>query len=226
MTNLRRRFASLLIANLSSIVGATVAVITLLTMLFSKGVRHWVKQHPYPIFWGLFAMTIVVITLLNYIQALRRTPISADAAGNPDSDLLGNFLAVLPPDGAVMKWLRQAFEPVTIPRTSLLALKEAASRLALYPIAYQNAVINKAYAQFNESLARFCEIVQNWVILDPRGELYNIPEEWQFENKSRYDAAKCEIQAAHDLLIELYDKFLQRCHDRGLGLPFAREHIT
>lgn len=210
-------------ANISATAGGIVTIITLITMIVSKGLRHWIRQHPFDIFWALLVLTIAVMVLVNYIFASKRTYNSSDAQANNDNDLLAHFVVVLAPDGSIMKWLKQSFNPAAIPRASVQALKEVKNNLALNPLAYRDAKINRAYIELRKMVEQFCAALDH-MTLDRRGEFYYVPEDENLETTEHVDALVQEIQASRDSLVGAYDGFIRLCYRRGMSFLGARRN--
>ena len=210
-------FIPILVANLFAVAGALVAAITLISMLASRALRHWLKLHPSLIFVSLIISVLIISILLNYIRTSRQEG-TQSSVNNHDADLLGHFIAVLPPDGVTITWMRQDFDPAALPRESLQALIEAIRRLRLNPVGYDDRIARGAYTHLDNAIENFFQEALKWAQLDPRGNFYTIPDEWKYEQRTKYETAVLEIQKRHTIMLVAYDNFLQVCHEQNIGV--------
>jgi hypothetical protein len=129
-----------------------------------------------------------------------------------DKELFKRFASILPADGWSMRWLKQQFSPESMPREPVHSLEEATRKLDLNPIGFDNGSVNAAYVELRETIEAFLQKVKRWTVADARETSLDVPDEWRYESKGKYQSALAEIRAAHEAVVASYDRFLNICH--------------
>jgi hypothetical protein len=148
----------------------------------------------------------------NYNDFTRQAMLKNPSTTEHDRQLYAQFIKLLRSDSQPMQWLKQGFSPESSPRDPMHALEEAVRRLDLNPIGFDDQSIAAAYTAFRLAIKDFQEKVQLSAKPNAQNTSLDIPDEWRFENKPRYEAALTEIQSARDAVISSYDEFLLACH--------------
>src|SRR6185437_7823613 len=118
-TGIFRKRVRPIIGNLLSIAGGIVTVATLIVMLTSAWVRHWVKENPYLVFGGFVAAVVAILVLLNimrrnserYAELRRLQSSELSRRAGRDKHAMDLVLNRIPTDGAIIRWLKQDFNP-------------------------------------------------------------------------------------------------------------------
>jgi hypothetical protein len=129
-----------------------------------------------------------------------------------DKELFKRFASILPADGWPIRWLKQQFSPESMPREPVHSLEEAIRKLYLNPIGFDNGSVDAAYVELRETIEAFLQKVKRWTVADARETSLDVPDEWRYESKGKYQSALAEIRAAHDTVVVSYDRFLTVCH--------------
>jgi hypothetical protein len=210
--------------NILAIIGAIVAVAGFVALITSKTLRHWIKAHPYIVFVALIISLVIVMITLNYARDLRlryaslaqRAKQQDPSATGHDKEMLKQFLATIPPTGRSIMWLKQEFDPASLPADHLRTLEKAVRSYSLNPVGFDDQSASVAYQELMATIDAFSEKIRRWTTVDARDALLEIPEEWRFERRSRYQTAITEISQARDATVEAYDRFLHICHRVGI----------
>jgi hypothetical protein len=211
--------------NLLVVIGAVVTFGSFLALVYAKPVRSWVAKHPIQIYSALIVTLFALLLALNYARDLKnRYDALANAAGDAerpqptshDSALLRELLASMPPDGKIMEWLKQDFDSLQLPSERVSSLSQAGRKLTLDPVGFDNRSADGGYRELGAAIEAFCQKVREWAYADARDTYLEVPPEWQFEYRERYQTAIADIQQARQRVIEAYDGFLHTCHIAGI----------
>lgn len=208
-----------IVSNILAVAGVIVTVVTLIVMLTSEGFRNWVRHNSYWVFGGFVAAVVVILVLLNFMQAkyaeLRRLR-SSDTVRRADQDkrAMAVFLARIPPAGVFVTWIKKGFNPSSVPLEKLEALNQLRQYLRSDPASFDDAQVAAGYLALTAAADAFSEKLQRWTSLEAGNVQRIIPVEWKQNEK--YDRAFAEIQDARNDLVVAYDAFLRTCHERGI----------
>jgi hypothetical protein len=208
-----------IVSNILAVAGVIVSVVTLIVMLMSEGFRNWVRHNPYWVFGGFVAAVVVILALLNFMQAkyaeLRRLR-SLDAVRRADQDkrAMAAFLARIPPAGVFIAWIKKGLNPSSVPLEKLAALDELRQYLASDPARFDDPQAAAGYIALTVAADAFSRKLLRWTSLEAGNVQRIIPVEWR--QNAKYDRAFAEIKDAGDGLVVAYDAFLRTCHERGI----------
>ena len=216
-----RQPAKRIVGNLLAVIGGAVTLASFVSLLTSKPMRVWVVRHPYYTFSALIVSIFALLIVLNYAQELRaRTALanSAPAAEPPkptahDCALFRDLVAILPPDGAIMEWLKGGFDSLKLPNAPLQALDQTGLKITLDAVGFDDHSANAGYRDLGISIKSFCKIVKKSARLDTTETYLEIPQWWEKDRRTLYET---EIQAAHGRLTSAYDGCLRACHSAGM----------
>jgi hypothetical protein len=222
LTRIFHSRAQLIARNLFAVAGGIVSIVTLVVMLTSAGSRHWVKDHPYWMFGGFVVAIVTILVLLNVMQDIsaRYSELlllqRADDLRPTDQDkrAMGIFLAHMPPEGILVRWLKKRFIPSAIPLAELGALNEVSQHLSSDPDRFNDPAAAARYLMLTTAVGVLNEKLQRWTSLEAGHTQRIIPIEW--EQGVKYQRAVNEIEDARNSLISAYDEFLRTCHQRGI----------
>lgn len=214
-----RKQAQQIAGNLFTAIGIVVSVVTMIAMLTSAGLRDWVKRHPY---WVLIALLIAIVTLfvmLNIVRNMRaelRRLRQSEESENTDQDdaTLKAVLNRIPPEGALITWLRKDFSPSPIPRQQLDALKQVHQYFGSDPSRFVGTAVAAPCIELQNAVRALVEKLERWTSLEAGSAERIIPVEW--EGNPKYAHAVEQIRDTAEGLIRAYDAFLQTCRQRGI----------
>lgn len=214
-----RKRAQQIGSNFVAAIGVVVSLVTLILMLTSTGLRQWVKLHPYWIVGALIAAIVVIFVLLNVLRdmgaELRRLRRSEDSRHSDQDKRSGSaVLTRIPPEGALVTWLRTGFSPSLIPRQRFDALKEADQYLGSDLSRFGDPAVAARYRELKNRAGTLISTLDTWTSMEAGNVDRIIPVEW--EDGSKYTQAVAEIQGAREGFIRAYDAFMLTCHERGI----------
>ena len=177
--------------NLLAVVGGVVTIASFVSLLTSKPMRVWIARHPYYTFSALIVSIFALLVVLNYAQDLRTrwTALVSSAPAEPpkptthDCALFRKLVAILPPDGTIMKWLKGGFDSQRLPNAPLRALDEAGVELTLDAVGFDDHSANTHYHDLGISITFFCDIARN-SRLDTTEDL-KIPQWWEKDRRTQ-----------------------------------------
>lgn len=206
---------------LMSILGLVVALAPVIALIVAKGMRQFVKQHPYWIYIALVVAVVAIVILSYWIyflldknKALKRSEqnMRASLPTDRDREMARKVVNALPPDGDLMRWLKLDFDATSLPASSVRRLGRASETLALSPVDFTDRVAHDSYEACRSALVQFTTTVKQWTKADARGAELRVPDAWKFDQKSQYEAATGAINHARAHLVESYDALLSACN--------------
>lgn len=214
-----RKRAQQIASKFVAAIGVVISVVTLILMLTSVGFRNWVKLHQYWMLSGLIAAIVVIFVLLNILldmsTELRRLRRSEDLRHiDQDKRASKAVLTRIPPDGALIAWLRTSFNPSLIPGERLSAVKEAHRYLGSDISRFGDPAAAVRYLELKNTAGTLLEILETRTSMEAGNVDRIIPVEWEYGPKR--GQAVAEIQDARESFIRAYDAFVRTCHERGI----------
>jgi len=212
-------------ANLLAVIGAAVTIASFVSLLTSRPMRSWVSRHPFYMFFALIIAIFTLLVVLNYAQDLRgrwsALAGSTPAAEPPkptihDSALFRELIAILPPNGTIMEWLKEDFNSLQLPSARMQTLGQAGRKLTLNTVGFDDQSASAGYHELTISIEAFCQKARKWALPDATGVNLEIPDWWRFERQEQYHTALTDINDARSRLINAYDDCLRICHSAGM----------
>jgi hypothetical protein len=204
-----------------SILALVVALAPVIALVVAPSVRQFVKQHPYYIYTALIFTVLIIVVLcyciyflLNKNRTLRQSErqMRASLPAASDREMAKRIIDAIPPESDLMRWLKLDFDAESLPASSVRDLMRVSENLGLRPFDFIDGVAHDNYEAYISALGQFAETVQKWTRVDARGEELNVPQPWDSDQRSQYQAATSAIQQARTRLIESYDALISTCH--------------
>jgi hypothetical protein len=204
----RSDMTAMLAKHLSALIGAAVTVAGILSLLTSSSVKNWVRNDSYLIFIILIIVVTVAFVIIDFILNRKRQ----QATGH-DRKIVANLLSALPPDGAVIVWLKESFISKSVPIKYVDVLGDMLTQMRLNVVGLDNPQADEAYRKLKEALANFITVVTfNLFSSQDYTALQKSPE-WPW---AQWKKASDEINGACTMLVRVYDEFLLVCHKNQL----------
>jgi len=197
--------------NLLAAAGAVVAIIGVITIIFSPGVKGWVKAHGILVYYGLLALLLIALVAINFIRLAK-----ARLASEHDRRVVSQFLAEMPSDGPVITWLKQNTVANGIPFEYLDIIENVYGAMNANVIGLDNRAANKAYRELAETMEKFRVFVALNTFPDKSYRRVWISDSWDW--KARKEAAE-HIESDQAAVVTAYDHFLLISHKDGLDRP-------
>jgi hypothetical protein len=191
-----------------SAIGSVVSIGAFVALVSSQSVKTWVKSHPYPIYLALIVAVLVIAGTLDYAYNLRkRLALPSDH----DKWFYAAALESLPPDGTVIRWLKNAemTKPsiADFPADALSSLENVAGFSRTQPVGFDDTRIARSFKSLTGAITGFCHSVDRWT----------------FTVHDRAIDATTEAETAaltrrHHDLVRAYDRFIRTAHAQGIDI--------
>jgi len=202
-----------------SVITTIVTVVTFVGFLTSKPLNTWTKTHSEVIFYGLIFFFMATGASLSYFFAERekyRKLEDATARVGPsehDRRLFQSFMAILPPGGPVIVWLKETSVPNAFLRKDFDAIETILKDMRLQSRQFDNSKVETSYGQLRTAMQKFKDVTLQYMHRDPGSPWLRIPPERDGEHSAR---ATGEISKIRTELIAEYDNFLKLAHQTGM----------
>ncbi len=200
--------AVILTKHLSSLIGVAAALAGILPMLTSNFVKNWVKSHSYLIFVILVITVTVAFVVIYFILNRKR-----GQATEHDRKIAANLLGALPPDGAIIVWLKKTFISKSVPIKYADILDDVLTRMRLNAVGLDNSQANEAYGKLREAIEKFTTLVTFNLFSNRDYTVLEKSPEWSWV---QWKKASDDINEACTTLVKVYDEFLRVCHRNQL----------
>ena len=197
------------------VITTIVTIVTFVGFLTSKSLKIWTKTHSEVIFYGLIFFFLATGALLNFLsevwkrnRQLRKATVHVKPSEH-DRKLFQAFIATLPPDGSVIKWLKENFRSDSFPKKESKGISDALGRMRLQSLGFDNSGVGTGYNQLKEAMQKFEAATLEYMQNDPTNPWLEIKPELDSESSKM---AAGEINKIHRELIEIYENFLYLAH--------------
>jgi hypothetical protein len=203
------------LANYSiGIIAAILTLVAFVEFLTSSPLKAWTKSHSSWVFYALVFFFLATGVSLNYLSEARRKyqEIRREIAPASEHDrkLFLDLMAMLPPDGAAIEWLKENFVSSIFPREHYKVIEGTLRSMRLRSLEFDNPNAEASYNGLHSAMQKFeNKAVQHMWQDDSDGLWLRIPQEWDDERSSK---AADDIAEARLNLVEKYDDFLRIAH--------------
>jgi hypothetical protein len=214
-----------------SVIGAVVSISGFIALVTARSVRTWVKGHPYPIYLALIVAVLVIAGTLNYAYNLRKR---MTEPSSHDGKLYDAALARIPPNGAVIGWLKRAEMTeagvTDFPADVVGALEKTIEFSRAQLVGFDDKRVAAAFESLIGAVTSFCQEVDAWTFAAQARQFRQIAAppsgtapsgESQLPGSPRTaDATMAEetvvLARRHRDLVDAYDRFIRTAHARGI----------
>lgn len=200
----RPNVAGLLTNHLLFLLGAVLTVTGIVSLLTSKAVRIWTKDHSFLIFIILIMTVAASFVTIDFLLNGKRRE-----ATTHDRRMVRDVFEALPPDGPLIVWLKELFISKSIPIRYLTTLDNLSSKMRLNVVGLDNARANQAYGKLKEAIEVFHSTATFNLFSNDTFTTMEKSPDWPWE---QWKKASDEIVEAHRVLVETYDQFVHVCH--------------
>lgn len=200
--------AVMLTKHLSSLIGAVVAIASVLSLLASKSVKSWARGHGYLILIILIAVVVTAFIVTDFL--LNR---KSEQAAVHDRQVVADILHALPPDGPIIVWLKDSFISSSVPIRYAEGLEGVFNKMRLNVVGLDNSQANEVYGKLRDAIYKFIYITTYNLFSNQDHTAAVKSPEWPYEKWSKVSD---EINEACMALISAYDEFLRVCHKNHL----------
>ena len=185
----------------------------------SKPLDTWTKTHSEVVFFGFIVFFMATGASFNYFleekKKYRRLEKSTARVGPSEHDrkLFKDFMAMLPPDGSIVVWLKEDSVPDAFLRKDFEAFEAALRGMELQSLQFDNSRVKTSYDQLYGVMKKFKEVTLRYMHKDPGSPWLQIPPEWDDERSGRVTA---EIKEIRSELIKKYNSFLDLARQDGI----------
>src|SRR5580698_9157380 len=118
-----------------------VTIVTFLGFVTAEPVRAWAKTHSEAVFYGLIFFFLATGISLNYLLAERKKckQLEKVRPSEHDRKLYQAFVAMLPPGGPVIKWLKEDFTLNAFMKDNYKAIEAAFKTMRLQSLGFDNS---------------------------------------------------------------------------------------
>jgi hypothetical protein len=185
----------------------------------SKPLDAWTKTHSEVVFFGFIVFFMATGASFNYFleekkkyQKLKESTARVEPSEH-DRKLFKDFMAMLPPDGSVIVWLKETSVPDAFLRKDFEAFEAALRGMEQQSLQFDNSKVEVGYGQLHEAMQKFENVTMHYMLKDPGGPWLQLPSEW---DRERSDKAAGEINQIRLDLTRKYGKFLDLAHQDGI----------
>jgi hypothetical protein len=192
-------------------IGAVVSLSGFAALVTTQSVKIWVKSHPYPIYLALIVAVLIIAGTLDYAFNLRkRLMIPTDH----DKKLYAVALQRLPPNGAVIGWLKRIemtrVSVADFPSDVLDALEKTVEFSSMQPTGFDDSRIADSFEFLTGSITSFCQSVDRWTLAANARQTKQVAA-------PRDEETAALTQRHHDL-VRAYDWFIRTAHARRIDI--------
>ena len=218
-----------------SVIGGVVTIAGFVALVTAQSARTFVKEHPYPIYFGLILAVLIILTTLNYAHSLRQTNARlANAAARSkslppsahDVSFYAEVLSDVPIGGHIIAWLRRAkiaeLSVTDIPADVLSALEKTAERPRMRPVGFDDQETAAALRTFTLAITEFCAAVERWTLVHHNARWLGATGGLSDVETEDHNAATSMLAASHGKLIQAYDAFVVTAHGHGIDADAAK----
>jgi hypothetical protein len=197
------------------VITTIVTIVTFVGFLTSESLKTWTRTHSEVIFYGLIFFFLATGASLNSLSEERkrnRQLRKATAHVEPsehDRKLFQTFITMLPPDGPVIKWLKENFRPDAFSKKDFKGIEDALGRMRLQSLGFDDSGVGASYNQLREAMQKFALAIPPYMRNDPASPWLEIQPELDSESSKK---AADEINEMHRELVEKYENFLYLAH--------------
>jgi hypothetical protein len=202
-----------------SVITTIVTLIAFISFLTSTPMKTWTKTHSEVIFYAAIFLFLTTGASLNYLfeekKGYRRLK-DVTARAKPsehDKKLFQGLLAMLPPDGPVIEWLKENFMAKAFFSEHYNVIESILRSMRLRPLEFDNPHIEASYDQLHRGIQAFEDTTLQYMWQEPDDPWMRIPPEWDDE---RFEKARNDILEVRRELVEKYDSFLELAHKNNI----------
>lgn len=202
-----------------SVITTIVTLVAFVSFLASESLKTWTKTHSEIIFYGLIFFFMATGVSFNYLTEERRKSRGLEEAigrtkpSEHDKKLFQGSMAMLPPDGPVIEWLKENFMSKAFFSEHYDVIESVLRNMRLRSLEFDNSNVEVSYDQLYTALQRFEDTTLQYMWQDPNDSWLRIPSEW---NDERFEKARDDISKARLELVEKYDNFLDVAHRNNI----------
>jgi hypothetical protein len=202
-----------------SVITTIVTIVTFVGFLTSKPLNTWTKTHSEVIFYALIFFFMATGASLNYLIGEKKKYRKLEAAtarvkpSEHDRKLFQSFMAILPPGGPIIVWLKETSVPNAFLHKDYDAIETVLKDMRLQSPQFDNSKVETSYGQLHAAMQKFKDVTLQYMRRDPGSPWLRIPPEWDGEHSAR---ATGEIKKIRTELIAEYDNFLELAHQNGI----------
>lgn len=209
------------------VVGVIADATAAIFFLVSSETRSWLRHHYLTLTIAGLLMVAVILALLNHLQSQREKITELQVTNDdlasrlalPTEHDLDMFKAIneyASPQSTLLIWLRDGFLVTRFQDYEIRALEKLAHFFEREPRGFDDAQLEEKYRTFLEASRVLLNKINENVWVNPPGDWYSVPSEWEVTQPERLEEAINAISSAHDAIIESYDAFFLAAQQKRL----------